>query len=76
MEALEAVAAYLYGTANPTSSGELEDHIKQCHPCEDYVARFAHVLLAVDAISGDDLSPQVRNRLASVAIQRSQLRPG
>lgn len=64
-ELAERAPAYLDRTLEQQTCLQLEEHLLRCRRCTKYVARLAHVLIAIDAIRPDDLNAPLRQRLAA-----------
>ncbi|MEO6703558.1 MAG: zf-HC2 domain-containing protein [Jatrophihabitantaceae bacterium] len=61
--AVELITDYLDGSLPSRQRAELEQHLRQCPHCSEYLAQLSATIAATGQIEADELSPQVRQTL-------------
>lgn len=62
-ELVELVTAYLDGALDPDTHARVDQHLRECPGCANYVAQFRATVRTLGKVGDNQLEPAFRSRL-------------
>jgi anti-sigma factor RsiW len=75
-ELVELVTDFLEGALSPADLRRFEEHLSDCHGCNEYLAQFKRMIELARAVTPGDLTPEAESALLAVFRSWNAQQPG